>query len=181
MTNIIKILVLFCCVISMSAQVSARTKFEERPLKASFIVNFISFTRWPLAPPKNNFLLCIAGNDPYSKIFDQYPDINIRGKSLEVKRLAGKIESSEIKRCHVLVILYDSDKKIASILDRVSELPILTISEISDYENQQSMINMVKREKQIVFSVNRNLSNKVNIEFSSKMLRLAESVTGGGK
>ncbi len=181
MTKIVQSLLIICCITLISSSISAREKYEEIQVKAGFITTFISFTRWPVEPRSrtSNFVICIAGEDPYSEIFEQFPISGIRGRPLQVKHLSEDLLLPSIRECHVLFVRLTDEPDINQLLDKVTDLPILTISEMKNYDQQHSMINLSNKDKKLVFTINRQLSNHVGIEFSSGMLRLAEKIVGG--
>lgn len=173
-----------------SLNANSQGDFDPLKIKASFITNFIKFTRWPDNQIKSDnsiYDICIIGRDPYSKILQQYPKQGIQGRPLKVSYLELDISSGlpisaeRIEQCHVLVVLFDDKEKTKSLLNRVATLPVLTISEITNGHEQVSMINIVNKNNQIAFSINRNSAKQAGIEFSSKLLRLAEQVIGGGR
>lgn len=164
------------------SQAFARDKFNEIGVKAGFIASFIAFTSWPQnsAPQQETqFLLCVVGEDPYSKMFENAPESGIRGRRLVVKKLSKKSSNAELQQCHVLIIRQINKNEMTSLLKRVEKLPILTISELQNIREQNSMINMARQKNQIVFSINRTASDNVGIQFRSKLLRLAIKVSGG--
>ena len=163
-------------------QIFAREEFNEINVKAGFIRSFIAFTSWPAsASPQQEtqFLLCVIGEDPYSKIFETAPKSGIRGRRLVVKQLSKENNNSEFEQCHVLILRQKRKKKPIDFFQRFSELPILTISEFQNDNDHGSMINMARQKNKIVFSINRSPSDKVGIQFRSKLLRLATNVNGG--
>ncbi len=174
-------LIIACCISLISMQALSQPKFDVKQVKAGFITNFIAFTRWPenqLTPQKKYFLLCAAGKDPYSDIFKQYPNSGIHGRSLEVKYLTRNVLKEDIKSCDVLIILLENPKAISKLLNKVANLPVLTISEINNYQSQKTMINLDNKNNRLVFSVNRQLAKQVGLSFSSGLLRLAYKVSG---
>ena len=182
MTSRLKTLILILCSTLCMSQALARDKFNEIGVKAGFIASFIAFTSWPqssLPQQETKFLLCIAGENPYTRIFENAPKSGIRGRRLAIQQLSKKASKSELQQCHVLILRQSSEKEIARFLKRVEELPILTISEFQNKNNHDSMINMARKKNQIIFSINRTPSDNVGIQFRSKLLRLAKKVTGG--
>ncbi len=182
MTNILRALIIILYGALSVPKTLAQDKFDEIGVKAGIIASFIAFTSWPHNPStakETKFLLCIAGDDPYSEIFKKAPSSGIRGRALVVQALPEEVSGTQLILCHVLVIRLNSKRDITKLLQKVSNLPILTISEFNNDRNHMSMINMARNENQIVFSINRAPSNQVGIEFRSKLLRLARKVIGG--
>jgi len=169
----ITILVLLFCLQSTFA---ATNNISEAKIKAALIVNFISFTRWPNTASLDNaenYKLCIAGDDPYSKIFDGYPDLAVKGKSLQLLHLDESPSLQVLQSCHILIIQFNKDNKIQALLNKSSNMPVLTITESTLNE---AMITFVKNKGKVGFAINRTIAQKLGIDFSSKMLRLATKV-----
>ena len=182
MINIQKALLIVVCYTLSVSPTFAREILDETSVKASIIASFVAFTSWPINPSnakETEFLLCIAGDDPYSRIFKQAPKSGFGGRSLVVYPLPKNIRDNDLAGCHVLIIRQNNKENAADLLKIVSDLPILTISEFENYDNQMSMINMARKKGRIIFSINIAPSNRVGIQFRSKLLRLAKKVTGG--
>lgn len=183
-------LILVFCLATNTLDANAHKKSDPRTVKASFITNFINFTRWPEETQNIDnsiFSICIIGEDPYSEILKHYPKKGIQGRPLVVTKLDSDLSSislnnfEQLKQCHVLVVLFKKRSHTESLLSQVSKLPVLTISEIANGHKQKSMINLINKNDRIAFSINRTSAREAGIEFSSKLLRLAENVIGGGK
>ncbi len=152
---------------------------KEYKVKAGLIFNFVNFTRWPNTAFKHktaDYVICIAGHDPYSAIFDKISNQTIHDRHLKTVKLADKSAFDSLAQCHILFIRLKNRTKRHALLSRSENLPVLTISENDDIP-QQSMINFVENNNRIAFTVNRTKANHADIDFSSKMLRLAQSVT----
>ena len=107
MKNRQSILVFILCSMLCMSQVFAREKFDEISVKAGFIASFIAFTSWPAsASPQQEtqFLLCVMGEDPYSKIFERALKSGIRGRQLVVKHLSKEDSNTEFEQCHGLIL-----------------------------------------------------------------------------
>ena len=190
LTNkIAKFLFAFACLVSVSLNTQAEEEFDAESVKAGFIGHFIDFTRWPKGSAISNnefFTICIAGEDPYSKILKHFRK-KAHGRPIQFKQLSPEIvqdgsdELAQLNRCHVLLLLLDDISENTFLLDKASQFPVLTISEIQNRHRQKSMINMFPKNGGIAFSVNRNSARETGIDFSSQLLRHAESVIGGGK
>ena len=161
---------------SFQSTFAATNNISEAKIKAALIVNFINFTRWPstafLDNPKS-YKLCIAGDDPYSKIFDNYPELSVKGKSLQLLHLDESPSHLVVQSCHILILQFKRNNKIQALLKKSNNKPVLTISEST---LDEAMIIFVKNKGKVGFAINRTVAQKLGIDFSSKMLRLATKV-----
>lgn len=173
------ITVIFFLFLPLSA-VSSQSSIPEYHVKASLIYNFINFTRWPkhsFSSENTPYTLCVVGEDPYSKIFASVSNRTVHGRRLQVKHLVSPILKDALNPCKILINRLKDNKESNNLLKKLSNLPILTINEMSNSKTPNVMINFVINQGRIGFTINRTLAKTTGIEFSSKMLRLAVKVT----
>jgi uncharacterized protein DUF4154 len=171
------------CLLIASSHLFAQEKIEEAHLKAALIKNIISFTRWPsqsFERRNSPLLMCIVGKDPYSKIFAKLPSLSLQNRSLQTMQLDLDADLVTIRDCHVVLVLLKDQQETSLFIHKIRELPVLTISELDIYESQQSMVNLAGKDDRITFSVNRQTANQVGLDFSSRLLRFAHHIIGGG-
>ena len=153
----------------------------EFKVKAGLIFNFVNFTRWPKTAFEHktaDYVICIIGQDPYSAIFGLIGRQTIHGRHLKTLKLADKPTLDTLALCHILFVRLKNKTKRRALLSTIEHLPVLTIGETGD-KSEKSMINFVNNNNSIAFIINRTAAKRAGIDFSSKMLRLAQSVTGG--
>lgn len=154
-------------------------------IKAGLIFNFVNFTRWPedlLADESTDFQLCILGEDPYSEIFISNRQHKARGRQINARKIEFSSDKENFKACHILFIRLKEKKKLERVIAALTAKPILTISEFEEEPRPDSMINFsINPDNRISFSIHRGKAKESGIDFSSKMLRLAEKVIGGQK
>ncbi len=158
---------------------AAGTSTEDK-VKAGLIFNFINFTRWPehAFPLENErYILCVAGEDHYSEIFDAIPDLSVRGRKLQLKHLEKLQDKSTIQSCHILIVGLKNRTQVSQLLGQIKDSPVLTIGESVPLD---TMITFVNKGNKVGFAINRTRAAHSGIKFSSKMLRLAIEVTGRG-
>jgi hypothetical protein len=171
---------------------SSRTsKFEEASspmpqleyrVKAGFLYYFAQFTEWP----KGTFAdteekrapvrLCVLGSDPFGTMLeDTLKDRLVDGRAIEIVR-AKTLE--EAKGCHVLFISSHEKDRIAELLAKLPEGPVLTVSETPGFAKQGGMVNFYVENGRVLFEVNRQAIHARKLSLSSKLLRLAKIVDG---
>ncbi|WP_137940067.1 YfiR family protein [Chitinivorax sp. B] len=148
--------------------VSAGT--DEHALKVAYLYNFIQFTQWPAMPPDQPFQLCVLGTTPLDAALDGLegkPVLN--GLRIKVRHVGAK----EVDTCHALYI-DDSQRKLADeVLGRLSNAPVLTVTDSDGLADRGLMIEIRKRDLKLGFEVNLSQAKRAKLGFSSRMLKLA--------
>jgi hypothetical protein len=78
--------------------------------------------------------------------------------------------------CQVLFISNTDEKKIRKLLERLEGLPVLTISDSTDFIQKGGMIEFNMINDHIRFSINYLAAHNAGISFSAQMLKLAKKV-----
>lgn len=155
---------------------------SENKIKAGLIFNFINFTRWPEATFENSdmaYTICIADKEDYPDIFNIITTQTIHARKIQIQKIDSSATRETVKACQILFVLLKNQNDKNKILKITNSLPILTIAESDEQEDSPAMINLVKDNEMIGFTINRQHAKESEIEFSSKMLRLAINVIGG--
>ena len=84
--------------------------------------------------------------------------------------------SSDINSCHVLFISSSEKIIIKTILKKVDNNPILTVSDINGFSEQGGSIEFYVEENKIRFAINMRTLKETDIKVSSKLLRLAKVI-----
>jgi len=148
-------------------------------IKAVLIYNFINFTQWPDSAYQSEtspYNICIASKDKPPKVFHALDRRTIRGRKLQTSQLLPSATLEKIEQCQLIFIRLESKKAQDKLLEKVLNLPILTISDENNSKEMGAMINFVNDDDNIAFVINRSKANLSTIQFSSKMLRLALKV-----
>jgi hypothetical protein len=140
---------------------------------------FLNFVVWPASAfPANDspFEICILGADPFGAELDNMVrGKQVRGRSVHVQRLASPPSA---RRCHILFIAVSERTRLAWILEAVSGLPLLTVSELRDFEQQGGMVRFVVEHDNVRLRINPDSSAAAGVEISSKLLGVSTVVHG---
>ena len=173
-------IVIFSCAMFFSAHVlSQPDQLTSNKIKVGLIYNFINFTEWPESAYQSEnspYNICIASEEKYPKIFSALATRSIRGRKLQVSQLYPNASQEKIIECQLIFIRFESKNAQDYLIEKVGNLPILTIAEENNSEAMSAMINFVNDNKNIAFIINRSKASQSTIQFSSKMLRLALKV-----
>ncbi|MCU7840128.1 MAG: YfiR family protein [Candidatus Thiodiazotropha sp. (ex Troendleina suluensis)] len=149
---------------------------EENLLKAVFIYNFAKFTRWPEAignegnSPLN---ICSLGSDELVSELERLSGRNIKGHPVTIE---SKKDKKNLQNCHVLYLAHSLQQQYIKIIKSLAEKPILTISELPDFARSGGIIELYHKEGRISFIINLHIARKAGLDFSSRLLNLAEIV-----
>ena len=160
----------------LGTAIASEQDSREYQIKAVFLYNFAQFTEWPTNAFESSnapIVIGIVGSDPFGSVLDDtVRGESVRGRKLVVERYQ---RMEEIKSCHVLFISQSEDQRLESILERVKDKPILTVSDIEGSAYRGVMIRFITEEK-IRLRVNLDAVENARLTLSSKLLRVAEIV-----
>lgn len=157
----------------------ANTESKEYLLKAGFFAKFADFVEWPnntdiddLSKP---FLIEILGDNPFGNILDNmYNSQKIRGKKVKIRYIDN---IDEISDCKILFICSDMKNQIETILKRIGEKPILSISESDDLAKIGVHINFyITTRGTIHFEINEKKAKQANLKIDILLLEIAKIV-----
>lgn len=160
----------------LAAGGAAAQAVPEYELKAAFIYNFALFVDWPAEARKEGpFVLCVVGRGPFEPAFDALAGKPVRSQALAVRRI-DRLQHPE--DCHMLYIAPAEELHLERILGPAAGRPILTVSDVEGWSGRGVMINLVTRRGRLAFDVDLDAARRAGLEMSSRLLRLAHSVSG---
>src|SRR6185369_12236655 len=105
-----------------------RAKPAEYDVKAAFLYNFGKFVRWPANRSRNDFRICILGQDPFGSTLDSIiAGETVDGKAVASRRISAPVDSAD---CQIVFISLSEEKRLKDVLDIVGKTGALTVSEI---------------------------------------------------
>jgi len=152
---------------------------SEYQVKAAFIVNFPKYADWPadaFATTNSPIVIAVAGE---TKVADELQkaigDRTINGRKIVLRRLAS---GEETGFCHILFVSAADRQRSPNRLARLKDAAVLTVGEGDDFLKGGGVINLARRDKKIAMEVNLAAAGNAQIKISSKLLSLADVVTG---
>lgn len=140
--------------------------------------NFARLIEWPDSTPESDsdsFNLCLLGNDPFGQALSSIQNKKVAGHPLIIQR---HIELKDASKCHILFISRSEKKQLANVLNFIKQYPVLTVSEIPQFAEQNGHIRLfLNNTQQISLKVNHNAILEANLSISSRILTLAEIVS----
>ena len=145
----------------------------EYDVKGAFLCNLAKFVEWPtntFSSPNAPLLIGIYGQNTFSNNLAEFT----YGKSIEGHRVVvRKISFNELGQCQVLFIGESKQSKLNTILRKLNDSPVLTVTEEVDPFKSGIMINFTEQSGQIRFEINTHAARRAGLKISSKLLNLA--------
>ena len=169
------LIVWLACTVSVPAQ---RGAFDEREVKAVFLLNFAQFVDWPasaFASPESPVVIGVLGNDPFGRLLDEVVVGEVvKGRKLSVVRFR-RVE--DVKSCHVLFISPSEAPQYEHIMMTLGSQPTLTVGETANF-TARGMIRFLTESNRIRLEVNVDAAKTAGLTISSNLLRAARIVGG---
>jgi hypothetical protein len=162
----------------LSIQVHAvgQTRTSEYNVKAAFLYNFAQFVEWPVDAFRGEtpFVIGILGDDPFGSFLDQtVSGEKVKGRPIIIQRYR---DLKDIRNCHILFITSKEADRIKDILPLLARKNTLTVSDHPFFAKAGGMIRFMTRDNKIKLQINPTAAKAVDLNISSKLLRVAEIV-----
>lgn len=159
----------------LCASFTLKAATKEEAVKAGALYNFTKFSVWPNdVIVGSHFDLCVFGkrkNDGLQALNGKL----VTNKSLRLHR---NVSDKKLNTCHMVYITKDSKQSKQRVLNKVKNLPILTVGDGANFINTGGMIGFIKNGSHVGFEVNIANVKAAGIHISSQMLKLAKKVEG---
>lgn len=171
------IFALVCIVLSgfLSSVSGAAQNSPADKVKAGFMLQFSKYVLWPDEPfpvDKDTIVLCLLGQDPFGSMIDQ-ANKAFHERTIEIRRIKGL---KEIQDCHMLYVSSERQQTMVEIVDAVKEQPILIVGNENDFLTMGGMINFLQVGTKIRFDIQLTNTEQNQLQFSSKLLKVANDV-----
>ncbi len=172
------------CTISLwllcATSVAYAGKVQEEQLKAVFLYNLTHFVHWPkeaLDEKRGGFDIGVLADPSFVDA------LTVILKSEDKKGLpirVSTLDDSGLLLGKYAVIYIDQNsladwEELKSLIDG---LPVLTVSDSSDFTARGGMVSLVRDKNNIRIEVNYSLVTEAGLQMSSKLLKLAKIVGG---
>ncbi len=176
-TFIVIIIILICYSTGICTSNSyAERKNKEYHIKAAFLLNFAKFMKWPsqmFSDTSSSLTIYILGKDPFDEALKNIEGKIVKGRKLVVKK-ALCIE--DVKECHILFICTSEKKNLAEVLEKIKNMPILTVAETNNFCQSGGAVNFIVVKKKVRFEINVDVVKRTGLKISSKLLNLSKIV-----
>lgn len=151
--------------------------FNERELKAVFLLNFARFVEWPASAferAQSPIVIGVLGDDPFGRVLDGVVEGEMAmNRPLTVQRFA---HAEGVVACHILFVSLSDDRRYEQLLASLRGRPILTVGDSEGFATRGGMIRFVTERNRIRLRVNVEAAKAAGLTLSSRLLRAAEIV-----
>jgi hypothetical protein len=159
---------------NLSAQAPKITEYQ---VKAAYLANFGRFAEWPAhgaADKRESFNICVLGQDPFGADLDAAVAGETIGRAqVQAKRIS---RPQDVVDCRILFISSSEANQWKEILAALRTLCILTVSDMPQFTRRGGMIQFLLDGNRVRFDVNLAASERVGLNLSSELLKLAVTV-----
>ena len=161
-------------VCNLSAQAPKITEYQ---VKAAYLANFGRFVEWPnsVAVAKSeSFNICVLGHDPFGGALDAA----VSGETIDRVPIAAKRISrpQDALDCRVLFISSSEDSQLREVLAALDKTSVLTVSDMPQFARRGGMVQFLLDGNRVRFEVNLAATQRVGLNLSSELLKLAIAV-----
>jgi hypothetical protein len=165
--------------ITTRAQASDSPQSSEYLIKAGFIYNFAKLMEWPapsFSQPNSPIVIGVLGTDPFQGMLDDVlHGKQINGREFVVKHLKW---GDDVRGCNILFVSSSETPHLDELFRTIRGLPILTIGDTPGFAGRGGIINFVLEDNRVRFDIDVEAAKQANIGISSRLLALANIVTG---
>jgi hypothetical protein len=160
----------------------AQSNDDEYRVKAAFIFHFAQLVDWPadtLTVADNSLLICTLGRDPFNGALESA----VAGKAIgaRVARVLHLKQSEDMKTCQILFFGAAQLKHVPALVADLRNAPVLTVGETAGFLDAGGMICLLLKDSKVRFDVNLDAAQSANLKIGSRLLILAQSVTGANR
>jgi hypothetical protein len=157
----------------------AQSNHDEYQVKAAFLFHFAQLVDWPadkLTVTDNSLSLCTFGEDPFQGALEG----TVEGKMIGNRaiRILHLKRTQDLQGCHILFFGKAQSKLTPILLAGLRNAPVLTVGETPDFLSAGGMICFFLSENKLRFGINLNAAESARLKIGSRLLMLAQNVTG---
>lgn len=177
--RLVAMLVAACLACGAGPARAAPATSSEYEVKAAFLYNFAKFVEWPpdaFARGGTPLVIGVLGEDPFGSVLDGIVrGKQVQGRPVVVRRFATVEEAAA---SHVLFISPSEDERLAPVLARLRQAPVLTVGETERFAERGGVIGLRLEGGRVRFDVNVDAAQRARLGVSSQLLKLARVVRG---
>lgn len=176
MKPIRNIMVLACAALMLSAPVMAQgpAPTRESLVKSAMVYNFIRFIEWPTTAGGDR-LVCSYTGSVFSSALTSIDGKPVGDTFVKTTVLT---DTDPVDDCDVIVLSQSDESRFYTQDVSLNATDILTVGDSQNFARQGGVIGFTEQDGRIGFEVNVNQANARGLTFSSRLLRLADIVSG---
>ncbi len=163
-------------VLGLAGVLLASETSQEYQLKAAFLINFAKFITWPeetFPPGRQEFVLCVAGEDPFGSTLDFARNKTIANRPIRVE-LVDSI--ARAFGCHLLFVSRSEQGRLNQLQAGPGKDAVVTVSDIEGFVQAGGMIEFITRNDRLAFLISHTAMKRRALQASASLLGLAVAV-----
>ena len=163
--------------VSPNADEAPKKPTREYLIKAAILFNLAKFATWPagtFADGNARLRICVLGEDPFGPAMSALDGKQVGARKLTTATLS---DVADAGACHVLFVSASEADHLPAVLQAVAGLPILTVADMQTFATKGGMVRLTEEDGRSGLEVNLSAADQAGIHLSSKLLRLAETIS----
>ena len=148
----------------------------ENHVKAAFVYQFTRYVEWPRGVLADGapFMVCVVAQNMMRHAIEQALDgERVEGRPI---RLTSPTTPEAARACHLLYIESRSMAQGEPLLGAVHKLPVLTISDSSEFAPNGGHIQLFREGTRVRFNLNQTSAKDCGLTLRSQLLRIAAKI-----
>ncbi|MEM9386033.1 MAG: YfiR family protein [Pseudomonadota bacterium] len=149
-------------------------------IQLAVVYRLAKFVTWPASQAHGGhtgFTLCIDDRNTFEVARRRLQGRSIREQTLRFTLID---PASPLPHCDLLYITERRINRASDLLDQVKGLPVLTVGDSPEFTKYGGIVQLLNRDKRIRMQINVEAARRVELDFSSQLLSLAELVDDQG-
>jgi hypothetical protein len=166
------------CVAWAPIRADQRTDSAEDDIKAAFLFNFTKFVEWPAVDRTRPFRICTVAEPGFGSAVNR----TITGETAGGRPIEHVTPPTPdaARACDILFVGRLETGRVERWMGAIRGTPILVVGESRAAWDRGAHINFVVDDNRVKFDVNAEAASRAGLTVSSKLLRVARTVTGRG-
>jgi hypothetical protein len=155
----------------------AGAQFDDRHVKAAFVLNFLKFVEWPASPAgaEAPVDVVVLGDEELAKAIEQAAlKQAVGGRTVTVRAVRRTADIGPAPR--LLFIAAAERDRLPVVLRQYEGRPVLTVGDGTGYGAAGVVLNFYTSDARIRFEANTTAAARAGLQISSHLLRLARIV-----
>jgi hypothetical protein len=144
---------------------------------SQLLYKYTSYVTWPKLVVEGdikNIDLCIIGDDTLQRI-DDLASRALQNKEVKIN-IRRNAESGDLTSCNIAYISISKQDDYQNYIAKMAGFPILTVSEIPDFQKNGGIIGLQLKGTKVSFAVNLKNAETSNLKISADMLEGVEVI-----
>lgn len=147
---------------------------QNEKFKALFLYNFTKYIEWPSEYKKGDFIIAVLGSTP------MITELELIAERRKVETQTIVVQQynsvSDIRNCHVIYIPSGKSSSLQDVLNKLSKMPTLVITDSPGLARKGSSINYVMKGTKQDFEINKTQIEGAHLKINKTLLSLGTVV-----